>query len=158
MLEKIQKLISKGEGLSLEFKECKGGISHTIYETVCAFLNTKGGEILLGISDSGKIIGIEKDKIADIKQDFVNTVNNPIKLSPSFCLSIEEIFIDDKAILYILIPEGSQVQKCNNKIFIRNNEGDFDITDNNEEVTNLYIRKKKAYTENIIFPAVKIDK
>lgn len=39
MKEKIKKLIKQGEGLQLEFKECRNELNKNIYETVCAFLN-----------------------------------------------------------------------------------------------------------------------
>ncbi|MDR0820276.1 MAG: ATP-binding protein [Endomicrobium sp.] len=32
------------------------GISNTVYETVCAFLNAKGGDILLGVKDNAEIL------------------------------------------------------------------------------------------------------
>jgi len=68
-------------------------------------------------------------------------MNNPQKLNPTFYLSIEEVEIDGKTILYIFVPESSQVHRCKGKIFDRNEDGDFDITDNTTLVTNLYMRK-----------------
>jgi len=42
MLEsKIKGIIKQGEGLRIEFKECKTALNKDIYETVCAFLNRK---------------------------------------------------------------------------------------------------------------------
>ncbi|OEG69603.1 hypothetical protein ATZ36_08565 [Candidatus Endomicrobiellum trichonymphae] len=102
MNKKINQLLSRGERSNIEFKECARGISSTVYETVCAFLNAKGGDISLGVKDNGNIIGIAKEHIASIKHDFVTSVNNPSKLSPTACLSPEEIFIDGKK-FYILL-------------------------------------------------------
>jgi len=154
---KIFKLIKEGEGLRIEFKECKTELSKGIYETVCAFLNRNGGELLLGISDKGEITGIDKDHIEQIKKDFVTAINNPQKITPSVYLSIEEVLIENKQILYIYVPESSQVHKCNGKIYDRNEDGDFDITNNNTLVTSLYINKQTIYTENKIFPYCKIS-
>ena len=47
--EKIQSILKSGEGISIEFKESSFAISKTCYETICAFLNRHGGELLLGI-------------------------------------------------------------------------------------------------------------
>ncbi|OEG69757.1 hypothetical protein ATZ36_07615 [Candidatus Endomicrobiellum trichonymphae] len=129
MNKKINQLLSRGERSNIEFKECARGISSTVYETVCAFLNAKGGDISLGVKDNGNIIGIAKEPIASIKHDFVTSVNNPSKLSPTVCLSPEEIFIDGGKILYIIVPKSSQVHKCATKIFICNNCADLNITD-----------------------------
>ena len=77
-------------------------------------------------------------------------MNNPQKISPTFYLSVEEVEIDGKAVLYIFVPESSQVHRCNGKIFDRNEDGDMDITDNTNLVSEVYIRKQGTYAENRI--------
>ncbi len=76
-------MIRKGEGIDLEFKACRNQLNRDVYETVCAFLNRHGGTILLGVTDSGDIQGIEQDALSQIKKDFVTTINNPQKISSS---------------------------------------------------------------------------
>ena len=151
---RIKMIIKQGEGISVEFKECKRDISNGVYDTVCAFLNRNGGELLLGVSDNGKITGIDVAHIEQIKKDFVNAVNNPQKISPAFYLTIEEIVISEKSILYIYVPESSQVHRCNGKIFDRNEDGDFNITENTNLVAALYLRKQTTYSENRVYPYV----
>ncbi len=151
---RIKAIIKQGEGISIEFKECKKDISQNVYDTVCAFLNRNGGELLLGINDNGKITGIDVNYIEQIKKNFVNAVNNPQKISPAFYLTIEEIEISGKSILYIYVPESSQVHRCNGKIFDRNEDGDFNITENTNLVAALYLRKQTTYSENRVYPYV----
>ncbi|MDR3048458.1 MAG: ATP-binding protein [Elusimicrobiota bacterium] len=139
MNEKILKLISGGESGNIEFKECKDCISDSVYETVCSFLNTKGGDILLGVSDNKEILGVKQEKLETLKMDFINSVNNPNKISPPMSLSISDEYIDDKILLHIFVPESSAVHKCAGQIFIRNNSADFDITDNQHEMAALYL-------------------
>lgn len=138
--------------MRIEFKECNTILNKDIYETVCAFLNRSGGELLLGVRDDGVITGIVPECIHQIKNDFTTAVNNPQKISPSFYLSLDEAVIDRKTILYIYIPEGSQVHRCNGKIYDRNEDGDFNITDNHNLVSALYLRKQISYSENTIYP------
>lgn len=155
MKNKIKQLIAKGENHSkdhIEFKEARNEIPKSIYETVCAFLNTKGGDILLGVKDNGNVVGVFPDVVNKIKQNFTNTINNPDKINPSFYLSIEEVNIDGKIVLHIFVPESSQVHRCKNKIYMRNNEGDYDITNNQTAVARLYSNKQSSYSENKIFP------
>ena len=78
---KIAKILETGETYNIEFKECKQEINKHVYETVCAFLNSAGGELLLGVDDSGKITGIDKDYIDQIRINFITTINNPKKFS-----------------------------------------------------------------------------
>lgn len=51
--------IRKTEGESLEFKSCRGKrgakLPENLWQTISAFANTRGGSILLGVSDSGEI-------------------------------------------------------------------------------------------------------
>ena len=42
-------IIAQGEGVTIEFKECKNAISSDVYPTVCSFLNRFGGHILMGV-------------------------------------------------------------------------------------------------------------
>ncbi len=62
------------------------------------------------------------------------------------------LVIDGKTILYIYIPESSQVHRCNGKIYDRNEDGDFNITDNNSLVSALFLRKQATYSKNTIYP------
>ena len=153
MLEaKIRALIKRGEGIGVEFKGSETALSKNVYETVCAFLNRSGGEILLGVEDDGTIKGIAPDRVQQIKNDFTTAINNPQKITPSSYLSIDEIVIDGKIVLYVYVPESSQVHRCNGKIFDRNEDGDLNITDNHTLVSALYLRKQATYTENTVYP------
>ena len=153
---KIKEIIKKGEGIAVEFKACKNALSKDIFETVCAFLNRSGGELLIGVADGGRIMGVDPGAADQIKKDFVTAVNNPQKISPTFYLGIEEVQLKGKSILYVFVPESSQVHRCNGRILDRNEDGDFDITDNTTLVTALYLRKQTTYSENKVFPYVKI--
>ena len=81
-IEHIRKLIKEGEGFTVEFKECTNSLNNSVYETVCSFSNRYGGHILLGVHDSGEILGIDPNALLDIKKNFVSTLNNPKKISP----------------------------------------------------------------------------
>lgn len=64
-------LIETGEGLFVEFKETlrydtrKGEISKEmekmVMKTIVGFLNANGGTLIIGVSDSGQIVGLEND-------------------------------------------------------------------------------------------------
>lgn len=46
----------QGEGLYLEYKE---NLGDKINDTICAFANTKGGSIYLGVDNDGNVVGVE---------------------------------------------------------------------------------------------------
>ena len=150
-------IIGNGEGISIEFKEAKKKLPDSLFESICSMLNRNGGHIFLGVKDSGEIIGIYKDYIKDMKKDFVSQCNNPEKLFPTAHLDIKEYVADGKHILYIYVYESSDVHKTANKIYDRNEDGDFDITTNTTQISNLYIRKSSTYIENKIYPYATIS-
>ena len=79
----------------------------------------------------------------EMQKDFVSQCNNPEKLFPTAHLDIKEYVYNERHILYIYVYESSDVHKTGNKIYDRNVEGDFDITNNTTLISNLYIHKKK---------------
>ena len=69
-----EELIKAGESTTLEFKSTlrwslKGnkqddkGVTHAALKTIAAFLNTEGGDLLIGVADDGAIVGIETDQL-----------------------------------------------------------------------------------------------
>ena len=62
--------IEAGEGKETEFKRGLGDFS-AIGRAVCAFANTEGGIIILGVTDSQSIIGVQED--ADEVQERLET-------------------------------------------------------------------------------------
>jgi predicted HTH transcriptional regulator len=148
----IIKLIQTGECINIEFKESKKSPTKDIYKTICAFLNRIGGHILLGVEDNGKIIGVKPEFTTKIKKEIITSANNPQKIHPPVSLAVEDIMIEGKQIIVITVPESSQVHRCNGKIYDRNEDGDFDITNNNDAVAILYLRKQSDFSENKIYP------
>ena len=148
----IRKLLQQGEGLQVEFKTARKQLNRDLYQTICAFLNRDGGDILLGVKDNGSLSGVDPTCLNQLKKDFTTVINNPQKLNPPCYLAIEEVEIEGAALLHIAVPPSSQVHRCNNRIYDRNEDGDFDITDNQSLVAQLYLRKQNSYTENTVYP------
>jgi len=151
---RIRQLIQNGEGLSVEFKECRNRLNKSLFQTICAFLNRNGGDILLGVDDHGNITGVDPDAVEQIKKELATSLNNPQKLNPPCYLMPEELEIEGKRIIRLFVPESSQVHRCNSRIYDRNEDGDLDITNNTNLVTGLYIRKQTTYSENRVYPYV----
>lgn len=150
-IEEIKKLIIKGEGISLEFKEARESLPESFFETVCAFLNRNGGSILLGVSDSGKYIGVSPGRVETICKQLADISNNPSKITPAFLLHPEIIDYRGQKLISVLVPASSQVHRCNGKVFDRSVDGDFEVKAD-EAIKNIYLRKSSLYTETTIYP------
>ena len=153
----INRMIAKGETLTIEFKKCQHELSDGIFETVCAFLNRTGGHILLGVADNGEIIGVHEPAIENLLKNFANTVNNPQLLNPTSYFSPEIIDVDGKTVISIYVPESSQVHRFKNRIYDRVGDADNDITLNHSLIDNLYLRKRNDFTENEVCPYLTMD-
>jgi len=96
--KELQNIISQGENINIEFKE---NFNNDAIIALCAFANTKGGKVYIGISDSGKIKGI------DIKQETIPIIINEVKNKtyPNIIPDTEIIKAENKRILIISIKE-----------------------------------------------------
>jgi len=153
-LEELKKYLKHRENERLEFKESKNKLDRSSFDTICAFLNNKGGILILGVDDNGIVKGINKDKIESIKKDIITTSNNWQKLNPPFILYPEVFNIDNKIVIAVRIPVSSQVHKCNNTIFDRSNDSDLRVTQS-QQIDEIYQRKRNYFTENEIYPYLK---
>lgn len=100
LLEEIKNGI---ESDRIEFKEAQGkdgmgSIPKSVYETVCSFSNSYGGNIYLGVGDNGEILGIEKKRLNQMKKDFVTSIQSSNKINPPLYLSVNELKIQNKYI------------------------------------------------------------
>ena len=86
-----------------------------------------------------------------MKRDFANLCNNPEKISPTIYLTMNEYELDGKVILHVYVPESSNVHRTAGKVFDRNEDGDYEVTQA-ERIANIYLRKQEFYTENRIYP------
>ena len=153
----LQSIINRGEGMTIEFKECRNRVSQNVFETICAFLNRNGGHLLLGVSDDKTILGVDEAAIESIKKDIATGMNNNQFIIPTYYLQIESIQIAGKTVLYMYVPESSHFHRYKGHFFDRNEDGDFDITQHPNQITNLILRKQSSNTEDRLFPHADIN-
>lgn len=120
-------------------------------------LNRQGGHLFLGVTDDGTIEGVIKNCIPDIKSAFVSSVNNIAQLNPKYYLNIHDKVIEGKTILYAFIPESSQVHSYLGKVYDRNEDGDFEISNNPDLVRQLHLKKQGSFSENTIYRAIRLN-
>jgi ATP-dependent DNA helicase RecG len=94
----LRKLIKGGETETVEFK---APFDKETLETSVAFANTKGGVILIGVSDKGEINGIQIGK--ETLKDWANQISQSTE--PRIIPEIEIEEIDRKRIAVICIKE-----------------------------------------------------
>lgn len=95
-LGQIQKLVSQGESETVEFKKSTS-LMRSIGETVCAFLNGKGGTVLIGVNDKGELIG--QDVSNHTRQEIAKELN---KIEPSTHPQVQYIPIHKNKSLIVI--------------------------------------------------------
>ena len=154
--EKLKSILVEKEGTRIEFKKSQTELARTLYESVCAFLNRRGGEIILGVDDNGLIVGIQPDCVQKQLDILSKDMNNPQLFNPLCYLHFEPLVIEGKNIIYIYVPESSQAHSFKGVYYDRNQDGDFALR-STEQIANLFIRKSKSRTENRVYTEFNIE-
>ncbi|MCK4446158.1 MAG: putative DNA binding domain-containing protein, partial [Candidatus Marinimicrobia bacterium] len=104
-MDKIEllEIIARGEDSYTEFKEERVH-SDKLAAEIVAFANTEGGNLIVGVSDEGEIIGVTN---LDKEMQRIDNIcaNN---CEPTVYTTIEKLIVDDKKILIVKIPKGPQ--------------------------------------------------
>lgn len=65
------------ENLDTEFKSCENGaLPDNLWQPMSAFANTRGGKILLGVSDDGREIGLSREILDKLQKDVSTLISN----------------------------------------------------------------------------------
>lgn len=75
-MSELKSLISQGEHQQLDFK-FRIDDSRKIARTLCAFANTDGGRLLIGVKDNGKIAGVDPNEEIHMIQAAAEMYCNP---------------------------------------------------------------------------------
>ena len=122
----IKRLLKEGEGFHVEMKACSLSLPSSVWETYSAFANSRGGVILLGITEHKKHSASERFQVTGVSDankvvtDFFNTLNNPQKVSCNVMVDsdVRIVEVDGKEVVYISVPEANYRNK---PIYINNN-------------------------------------
>ena len=150
---KLKTLLVVGENQNIEFKRAGDGPKADTFESVCAFLNTAGGDIILGVADNGDVLGLPPKSIDAMIRSFVNVMNDPNLFDPVFALYPDEIVHKGKHLIYVHVPESAEVHRFKGKCYARVHEQDVQVR-GTEPIAQMFIRKQRIFTEQKVFPFV----
>jgi predicted HTH transcriptional regulator len=90
----LRKLISEGEGVTLDFKKTITSCEK-IAKTMVSFANNKGGRLLIGVADDGTIKGVKSED----EERYMITKAAHFYARPALEPAFEEVYYDDKIVL-----------------------------------------------------------
>lgn len=131
MSQELKSIIGQGVSQHLEFKTGAPNVK-VLAREVCAFANSGGGTIALGIADDGKVRGVSnyKYKIETIQSRLVKAI------SPTIGISLTPIEVEGKTVLLIDVPESfNRPYTFEGKVFKR--VGDKTVTANGLDIKDI---------------------
>lgn len=102
-LDDIKALCKKhGEKRVVEYKTSTANL-RAAFETICAFLNSKGGIVLIGVKDDGKIVG---QHVSDsTKKDIAKELN---RIEPAASVEVDYVNVEDnRFVIAIYVEPGN---------------------------------------------------
>lgn len=102
--EQIKQIIATGEGYNAEFKETIPSKTSELSREICAFANTTGGILLIGVDDDNEIQGVELDNRTRSR------IHQSIgEISPELTtFRVYEVDVDGKNIVVIEVDASAQ--------------------------------------------------
>ena len=113
-VEGLKDILRQKEGTEIEFKQSREHLPRNVYESVCAFLNRRGGHVVLGVDDDGKVVGISQTHIQEQLDTLSKDMNNPQVMSSTFYLNFEVLEVEGKKVIYFYVPQSSQAHNHKN--------------------------------------------
>jgi hypothetical protein len=151
----VYKLIRQGESETLEFKSTmrknlksgKNGkeIELAWLKGVVGFMNTNGGILLIGVDDSGTILGIDADEFENedkILLHFKNLLSQHIGLEFSKFINLIIDQVEDKTILVV------ECERSDRPAFLYNKNDEFFYIRSGPASVNLSVSKVIKYIQN----------
>ena len=135
----VASLIEGGETGLVEFKETFAvdnqtgekhkGVLHSALKTVCGFLNSSGGSLLLGVTDANVPVGLAKDYAQchasnqnkdGLENKILSALKDRLDPSPSFghvAITFHEV--DGQEVCRVLVSPGDQPTRLDGDFFVR---------------------------------------
>lgn len=98
----IHRLIAEGEHLQQDFK-FEISDARKIAKTLSAFANTRGGKLLIGVKDNGKIAGVRSEE-----EKFMIEAAAQLYCLPEVHYSMQTFHVEGRSVLVVQIDESEK--------------------------------------------------
>lgn len=133
----IENLLQQKEGVRLEFKASPN--IDAIAKSITSFINTQGGDLVVGVDDNKNVLGIE-----NAQEQSVSIQNTLVELiKPTAPISVQVISYKKKEVILISVWEGAK-KPYQYKGAIYNRIGQVSKTTTPEKLTHLISQRKQA--------------
>ncbi len=138
--EEIESIVHSGEGYNAEFKLSVPSKVKELTEEICAFANSAGGVLLLGVSDNNTIHGVSLDNVK--RSAIQNSIN---EIDPHLPVEIYDREVNGKSVWVIEVNSGSQKPYAlSGAIYIRQGPNTQKLT-SIEQMRDFFQRSERIY-------------
>lgn len=104
-------ILSRGENENVEFKKKPDIVG--IAETICAFSNTNGGMLFIGVDDKGRLVGVASSVARNSIAEAISAVH------PYPRVDIEMINIGNREIVVVKVAKSEKIHSFRGRVYIR---------------------------------------
>ena len=142
----IRDYLTKQPGLHYDFfLYNKRDYYPLLFPTICAFLNTEGGQIVIGISRDNQAKGMSETELDTFKNSFDEKSNRHKGfLNPSRIFHLNEIKEDNTYFLVIRIERSPILHKSGDR-FYKRVDSETVLVDDPQEISELFSQKRTDY-------------
>ncbi|HEX6037417.1 MAG TPA: ATP-binding protein [Longimicrobium sp.] len=113
-LREIERVVARGESLQVEFKRTTGQRTDAA-KTICGMLNASGGFVIFGVTDDGRLVGMQVTAatLADVARELR-------RMDPQALLSPEAVELGNGlALLLVRVPKGDGPYTYDGRPYLR---------------------------------------
>ncbi len=150
---KFISILQEGETQRIEFKS---SVQKELAHDICAFLNSDGGVILIGVNDEGNVVGVDNiNKEKQILSNIMNSINPHVEVN-TFSIDLSFMEKSGKYVLGIEVKKGDKLYSYKNRVHIRVGRNNRPLTINelvekaSESILILFDEQKSKFPKIII--------
>lgn len=140
----------------MEFKRCGSAPGQDALETLCSFANRNGGNLFLGVSDDGQVLGLPQASLLEIERNLINRTYDPGLFNMPPSLEFEQIEYDGQWVLRVWVAPTQGVFRFKGRVYDRMADADV-VLKFDSQIASLYVRKNAIFTEQHIFPYLRME-
>ena len=150
--EEIKSIVSSGEGYNADFKQSVPSKVRELSQAICAFANSEGGYVLIGVDNNNRIIGTiinntKRSAIQDAIRDITPIVN----------VDTYSVDVDGKTVWILDIPQGKdKPYVASGAIYVREGTNSQKLT-TVEEIRSFFQSSNRIYFDSVLCPRFNID-
>ena len=150
----IHYLIERGNDEQTQLINTDRKLPDVFYNTLCAFLNTNGGELLMAYSFDKGVIGLTDNELKILENSITTGIGDAHKIHPKPRLVIKPISYDNEKLLYVKIPNSYSVHTIDEQlVFERRGPKNVSIDSLSDQIR-IQERKRFYYPDNKIIKYV----